>query len=145
VGAYHRTGDSKALRVAKRTTDPGEDSIPTLVWKQLWKYIGKMITNIFTASIELSYYPNQWKRARIVIIRKDGKPDYSDPEVYRPISLLNTLGKLLEAVMAKRLSYYAETYRLLPNTQFGGRPGGNTEQARWCLRTRLTVRGKSRR
>ena len=86
----------KALRAAKGTTAPGEDSIPTLVWKQLWKYIGKMITHIFTASIELSYYPNQWKRARIVIIRKDGKPDYSDPEVYRPISLLNTLGKLLE-------------------------------------------------
>ena len=31
--------------------------------------------------------------------------------------------------MAKRLSYYAETYGLLPNTQFGGRPGRNTEQA----------------
>lgn len=119
----------KALRAAKATTAPGEDSIPTLVWKQLWKYIGKMITNIFTASIELGYYPNQWKRARIVIIRKDGKPDYTIPEAYRPISLLNTLGKLLEAVMAKRLSFYAETYGLLPDTQFGGRPGRNTEQA----------------
>jgi Endonuclease-reverse transcriptase/Reverse transcriptase (RNA-dependent DNA polymerase) len=119
----------KALRVAKGTTAPGEDGIPTLVWKQLWKYIGKKITNIFTASIELGYHPSLWKRARIVIIRKDGKTDYSVPEAYRPISLLNTLGKLLESVMAKRLSYYAETYGLLPNTQFGGRPGRNTEQA----------------
>jgi ribonuclease HI len=119
----------KALRAAKATTAPGEDGIPTLVWKQLWKYVGKMITSIFTASIELGFYPSQWKRARIVIMRKDSRPDYSDPEAYRPISLLNTLGKLLEAVMAKRLSYYAETYRLLPDTQFGGRPGRNTEQA----------------
>jgi hypothetical protein len=99
------------------------------VWKRLWKYIGKVITNIFTASIELGFYPTQWKRALIAVLRKPGKPDYSIPGAYRPISLLNTLGKLLEAVMAKRLSYYAETHGLLPNTQFGGRPGRNTEQA----------------
>jgi len=36
---------------------------------------------------------------------------------------------VLEAVIARRLSYYAETYSLLPDTQFGGRPGRTTEQA----------------
>ena len=51
------------------------------------------------------------------------------PKTYQPISLLNTLGKVLEAVVAKRLSFYTETYNLLPNTQFSGRPGRNTEQA----------------
>jgi ribonuclease HI len=62
-------------------------------------------------------------------LRKPGKPDYSIPDAYRPISLLNTLGKLLEAVMARRLSYLAEKHGLLPNSQFGGRPGRTTEQA----------------
>ena len=51
------------------------------------------------------------------------------PGAYRPISLLNTLGKVLEAVMARRLSYLAEKHGLLPNSQFGGRPGRTTEQA----------------
>lgn len=119
----------RALKATKGTTAPREDGIPTLVWKHLWPYIGKSITHIFTASIRLSYYPRRWKRARIVVLRKPGKPDYSTPGAYRPISLLNTLGKLLEAVVAKRLSYYAETHGLLPDTQFGGRPGRNTEQA----------------
>jgi hypothetical protein len=64
-----------------------------------------------------------------VVLRKPGKPDYSLPGAYRPISLLNTLGKLLEAVMARRLSFFAEKYGLLPDTQFGGRPGRTTEQA----------------
>jgi hypothetical protein len=68
-----------------------------------------------------------WKTAMIVVLRKRGKPDYSAPGAYRPISLLNTLGKLLEAVMAKLLSYYAGAHRLLPDTQFGGRPGRITE------------------
>jgi hypothetical protein len=82
-----------------------------------------------SASIGLGYYPSQWKRAVMVIIRKGNKEDYSDPESYRPISLLNTLVMLLEAVVAKRLSYYVETYKLLPDTQFGGRSGRNAEQA----------------
>ena len=35
----------------------------------------------------------------------------------------------MEAVMARRLWYYAETYHWLPDTHFGGRPGRTTEQA----------------
>jgi hypothetical protein len=51
-----------------------------------------------------------------VVLRKPGKPNYSAPEAYRPISLLNTLGKLLEVVVARRLSFLAEKHGLLPDT-----------------------------
>lgn len=95
----------RSLKAAKASTAPGEDGLPTLVWKYLWKYLGKVITRIFTACINLGYHPKQWRSARIVVLRKPGKPDYSVPGAYRPISLLNTLGKLLEAVMARRLTY----------------------------------------
>ncbi|GFF62105.1 RNA-directed DNA polymerase (Reverse transcriptase) [Aspergillus udagawae] len=105
---------------------PGEDGIPTLVFRIF-----------FTASVNLGYYPEQWKRAKIIVLRKPGKPDYTIPGAYRPISLLNTLGKVLEAVMAKHLSYYAEAYGPLPNTQFGGRPGRNPEQALLVLRNAI--------
>ena len=37
------------------------------------------------------------------------------------ISLLSTLGKLLEAVIAERISHVVETYRLLPTNDFGAR------------------------
>jgi hypothetical protein len=81
------------------------------------------------ASVELGCHPQRWRSAQIIVLRKPGKPDYSQPGAYRPISLLNTLGKLLEAVIARRLSFYTEHHRLLPDTQFGGRPGRTTEQA----------------
>ncbi|THC87303.1 hypothetical protein EYZ11_013252 [Aspergillus tanneri] len=119
----------RSLKAAKGSTAPGEDGLPTLVWKHLWKFLKKTITGIFTISINLGYYPKRWRSAKIVVLRKPGKPDYSIPGAYRPISLLNTLGKLLEAVMARRLSYLAEKHGLLPDTQFGGRPGRTTEQA----------------
>lgn len=119
----------RSLKAAKGSTAPGEDDLPTLVWKQLWKYLKHFITEIFTVSINLGHHPQRWRRAKIVVLRKPGKPDYTVPEAYRPISLLNTLGKLLEAVIARRLSYLAEKHGLLPDSQFGGRPGRTTEQA----------------
>jgi hypothetical protein len=49
------------------------------------------------------------------MLKKPGKKDYSDPSAYRPITLLNTLGKTLEAVIASRIRETAEAYGLLPN------------------------------
>jgi hypothetical protein len=119
----------RSLIVARGTTAPIRDGIPTLVRKHLWIYLKEFIKTIFTRLVDLGYYPNQWKQAWIVVLRNPGKSDYSAPGAYRPISLLNTLGKLLEAVMARRLLYWAEKYGLLPDMQFGGRLGRNTEQA----------------
>ncbi|XHF99701.1 hypothetical protein AWENTII_013004 [Aspergillus wentii] len=100
-----------------------------LVWKKLWSHLKDIITSIFTASLNLGHHPKQWRSAKIVVLRKPAKSDYSTPGAYRPISLLNTLGKLLESVVARRLSFLAEKHGLLPNSQFGGRPGRTTEQA----------------
>jgi hypothetical protein len=116
---------------------PGEDGLPMLLWKQLWQWLYEVILRVFTASVNLGYYPGQWKRAKIFVLRKPGKPDYTIPGAYRLVSLLNTLGRGLEAVIAKRLSYYAEAHGLLPNTQFGGRLGRNTEQALLVLRNAI--------
>ena len=49
----------------------------------------------------------------IIIIRKLSKPDYTNPKVYRPIVLLNILGKTLKAIITKRIRYLIETYTLL--------------------------------
>lgn len=65
----------RSLKAAKGTTAPGEDGISTLLWKHLWTYLRGTITHLFTRSIELGYYPDRWKRARIVVLRKPGKPD----------------------------------------------------------------------
>lgn len=119
----------RSIRAAKGTTAPGEDGIPTLVWKNPWAYLWTTTTYIFIESVELGYYPSRWNRTRIVVLRNPGKTDYTVPGAYRPIPLLNTLGKILEAVMAKRLLYCVESRGFLPEMQFGGRPGRNTEQA----------------
>ena len=51
------------------------------------------------------------------------------PKAFRPISLLQTISKGLEAVVAARLSYMVEKYSLLPDNHFGARPRRSAEQA----------------
>jgi ribonuclease HI len=67
------------------------------------------------------------------VLRKPKKPDYTKPNAYRPIALENTIGKVLESIMAETISYLAEEYQLLPTTHFGGRPGRTTEDAMMLL------------
>lgn len=119
----------QSLLSASGRSAAGPDTLPMLVWQKLWPYISDTVYRIFAASLDLGHHPTAWRTATIVILQKPQKPDKTVPGAYRPISLLNTLGKLLEAVIAKRLSHYAEKHSLLPNTQFGGRPGRSTEQA----------------
>ncbi|KAF4211069.1 hypothetical protein CNMCM5878_003191 [Aspergillus fumigatiaffinis] len=62
----------------------------------------------------------------ILLPRKD---DYTQPKAYRPIALLNTLGKALEAIIANRLAYIADSHQLLPSRHTGGRKLALTEHA----------------
>jgi hypothetical protein len=58
----------------------------------------------------------------MVVIPKPNKPDYSAVKAYHPIALLNCIGKVLEILMATRLSLMAESYDILHADQIGGCP-----------------------
>ena len=64
-----------------------------------------------------------------MVLRKPGKDNYTTPKAYRPIALLNTIGKIMDSIIAKRLSYLAEAFGLLPDTHMGGRKLRSTEHA----------------
>jgi len=72
-----------------------------------------------------------------VVLRKPGKPRYDTPKAYRPIALLNTLGKLLTAIIAEQLTYYTEKHTLLPPMHFGGGPARTTTDALHALTYRI--------
>jgi hypothetical protein len=57
------------------------------------------------------------------VLAKPGKKpaDYKTPAGYRPIALLPTIGKVIEAVLAERITYMAESMNLLPEEQMGNR------------------------
>ena len=80
------------------------------------------ITNIIkitNACINLEYWPNHFKISSIVIIPKPNKPSYDSPKSFRPIVLLNTLGKLIEKVIGERLQYHVVNNNFIYLSQLG--------------------------
>jgi hypothetical protein len=108
---------------------PGEDGLPNRVVKAMASTAPERLRKLFSACLKLSYHPEAFRKAVTVVLKKPGKSDYSNPGAYRPIALLNTLGKVLEAVVARRISCLAERHCLLPDSQYGARPGRSTETA----------------
>jgi hypothetical protein len=79
--------------------------------------------------MDMKYCPAKFKVSITVALRKPGKDDYSQPKSYRPIALMNTMGKILDTVLARRIQYYAERYHMLPQTHTGGRKQSSCEHA----------------
>ncbi len=91
--------------------------------------IMKAIVHLFQACLNIGYHPRHFKEASTVILKKPKKTDYSEPKSYRPITLLDTLGKALEAIISRKLNDMAEEYELLPSQQMGARRKRSVETA----------------
>lgn len=75
------------------------------------------------------WYYDPWRISTTVVLRKPGKPRYDTPKAYRPIAVLNTLCKVLMAIMANLMMFYTKKHQLLPAAHFRGRPGRTTMDA----------------
>lgn len=65
------------------------------------------------------------------------KANYSIPNAYRPISLLNCLGKLSETMIATGLTYRVGKYHHLHTSQIDGRPKRSAVDA--CMLVATTM------
>ncbi|KAJ5313174.1 uncharacterized protein N7443_000058 [Penicillium atrosanguineum] len=121
----------EAVRTAKAGKAPGEDGIPNSLWHKLIEVpvILQVLGQLFDACVRTGYNPTNFQRSITVVLRKRAKSYYQLAKSYRPVAWLNTLGKFLEAVVARRISYAVETMGLLPKTHLGGRRGISTDHA----------------
>lgn len=105
---------------------PGPDKITNMVLKQLPSAYRQELVHITNASMKLAHVPMSWKEATVVMLPKPLK-DHKKPENYRPISLLNTLSKLLERIILVRLRVWIATNELLSKFQCGFRHNRQTK------------------
>lgn len=124
---------------------PGEDGLPAVVWKEVWPAVKDRVLVLFQTSLDVGQLPSQWRNAKIIPLKKPGKGDYTIAKAWRPISLLATLGKALESVVADRISYMAETFGLLPANHFGARKKRSTEQALMLLQESIYKAWRARK
>jgi hypothetical protein len=127
----------RRVLMAKPWKAPGEDGLPAMVWRQIWPVVKEQVLLLFQSSIDEGKVPSQWRNAKIIPLKKPNKADYTAAKAWRPISLLSTLGKVLESVIAERISYAVETFGLLPTNHFGARKQRSTEQALLLLQEHI--------
>jgi len=94
--------------------------------KWAWLHVGNMITMLIYWCLANKYHPLQWQRAIAVALKKPNKPNYIQPRAYHLIILLEYIGKLLEKVVASRLTYLTGQYNLISGSQFGDRANFST-------------------
>lgn len=119
----------EAIRSASPLKALGPDGLPNRVLQVIADIIVGHLAIIFNQSLRISYCPAHFRSSITVVLRKPDKDDYTIPKAYRPIALLNTIGKIMDAVVARRLSYLVEVHNVLPNTHIGGRKLRSTEHA----------------
>ena len=112
------------LKVKKAT---GYDNISNRVLKNLPFSATTVLTNLFNACLKLCYFPNSWKKGKIIAIPKPDK-DHSDPLNYRPITLLPTMGKVFEKLVLIKLINFEENNNIIIPEQFGFRSAHSTTQ-----------------
>jgi len=120
--AIHKCSDNSA---------PGPDKMSWCHWKLIIKdrdCLSKII-NIANACINLGHWPKHFKISTIVIIPKPSKPSYNNPKAFRPIVLLNTLGKLIEKVIAERIQFTVVSNDFIHPSQLGGLKFKSTSDA----------------
>jgi len=112
----------QAISNCNDSSVPGPDK---LIWRHLKSIVNQddcliNIINIANSYFKLGHWPNYFKYSSTIIILKPNKTSYDQPKVFRPIVLLNTLGKLIEKVIAERLQFTVTSNDFIHPSQLGG-------------------------
>ena len=94
-------------------------SCPTFLLKLSNYILSPILANNVNLSIEHGTYPSKLKKAKIVPIFKYG--DQSDPDNYRPISLLSVFNRIFENIVYTRLICFIDEQNVLIPAQYGFR------------------------
>jgi hypothetical protein len=108
----------ETIRVLRVSKAPRPNRITNRVLKLLTQRAVSLLDKIFNAILLTNHYPSVWKHARVISILKPGK-DPALPSPYRPISLLETIGKLFEKILLARILHEVNWRGLMRYEQFG--------------------------
>ncbi|KAI5718795.1 hypothetical protein M8J76_000447 [Diaphorina citri] len=107
---------------------PGPDCIPPNIIREVVLEIPDVICGVFNKLLCSGTFPKKWKESRVALIEKP-KKNRGDPPAYRPICLINTIGKLFETILNERTKKEIEDKHLLSDLQYGFRAGRSTVHA----------------
>src|SRR6266516_660556 len=105
----------------KNSGSAGPDNVPSSIIKHSKYAIADIFAYLCNLSFETGTFPDCLKMVKVIPLFKNGDKKFVTN--YRPISLLNVFGKILEKLMCTRLDSYLTKYKLLYDFQFNFRRG----------------------
>jgi len=108
----------EAIRSLKFGKAPGPNGFPNSALKHLLQRAVSLLVLIFNAILLTHHFPTAWKHARAISILKPGKIT-ALPSAYRPINILDTIGKLFEKILLARILHEVSVRGLKQDEYFG--------------------------
>ncbi|KAJ8876939.1 hypothetical protein PR048_021389, partial [Dryococelus australis] len=90
----------------RNTQDASGPPATALTLRQVPDSTLEVLADMFNSSLKVAHFPSPCKLANVIIFPKPGK-DKTQPQNYRPISLLSVLSKILENVILNRLKTHS--------------------------------------
>ena len=107
---------------------PGPSEITAIQLKKLPNSMLEYYLNILNASLSMGYFPKSMKHAVMIFLPKGTSSQY-EVKNYRPISLLNTEGKVFDRILNVRFSCIIEANGHVNPRQHGFRRARGTHTA----------------
>jgi hypothetical protein len=113
---------------------PREGGITGEIFKQTFETFPNYITTMYEC-LRKGTLPKEWKLAKLIPVVKPGKEGSEHVTKYRPISLLNIEGKIMEKLLISRINYWAHSTNFINSNQYGFTPQWTQ---RWQIKLLLT-------
>jgi hypothetical protein len=111
----------QTIKKSKSDSVSKSDEIFNKVLKLLMKKLMFTLMSLFKVCAEQSYHSRCFRKTHTIFLKKSNKSNYTNFKTYRFIAFLNTLDKTLKSIIVHRISNFAETHKLLFETQMSER------------------------
>ena len=105
------------------------DPLPTFILREFLEELLPFICTMCNLSLQHGLLPESQKEAIVTPILKKHDLDPDNFKIYRPISNLTFISKVIERIVASQLTGYPQINRLLPDHPSAYRQGHSTETA----------------
>ncbi|XP_066247232.1 uncharacterized protein [Euwallacea similis] len=118
----------QAVGSLKSRKAPGLDGIPNEILKLYLGAVPKGMADCVLRILTSGVFPKVWKKARLVLLEKPKREPGAEAS-YRPISLIDGLGKVTEKVIDTRLMEEVKAHDMISERQYGFMKGRSTMDA----------------
>ena len=122
----------EVIQKSKASNSTGHDNLSMNIIKEIPQFMARVLCNLFNTIIRTKVYPDNLKISKVIPIRKPDKP-MNLKDFHRPINILPTVDKVIEALICEQMESYFQNNHLIPNSHNGGRKHHSTVSAMMAM------------